>query len=80
MSGYGSETKYSAQQGFQGTANNLPPGGGETAPGSSYSSGGGVNDMLFNRYRLEMVKQLHGIHSTDSRSSFGVPPFSGHQV
>ena len=61
------ETKYSAQQGFQGVQPSHTP------PASSYHSGA---DFL-NRYKLEQtIRQLHGIHSADPRSSFGTS-FSG---
>ena len=86
MPGFGGlqETKYSDQHAYQGGQ----PGGGLPAPsqtppassagyhGSAGSAAGGFGDVL-NRYKLEQtIRQLHGIHSTDPRASFGAN-FSG---
>ena len=74
MAGFGGiqETKYSAQQGFAGSQHVAPS---QTPPSAGYP-GGGFNDVL-NRYKLEQtIRQLHGFHTTDPRTSFGAP-FSG---
>jgi hypothetical protein len=89
MPGFGGlqETKYSAQHAFQGgQAGSLPPPS-HTPPVSAAAAAayhgsagaaaaGGFGDVL-NRYKLEQtIRQLHGIHSTDPRASFGAN-FSG---
>ena len=79
-SGYGattgSETKYSAQQGFSQTAQ-TPPSSGASGYGAPGATSGGFGDVL-NRYKLEQtIRQLHSFSTTsDPRASFGAP-FSG---
>jgi hypothetical protein len=84
MPGFGGlqETKYSAQHAFhtgQSAGMSAPT---QTSPVSaaayhgSAGGAGGFGDVL-NRYKLEQtIRQLHGIHSTDPRTSFGAG-FSG---
>ena len=81
--GFSQETKYSAEQGFHGGAeaqaqppssSGTPPSSAAAASSAAYHAPGA--DFL-NRYKLEQtIRQLHGIHSADPRSSFGAP-FSG---
>ena len=63
------ETKYSAQQGFpppQAAPTSHTPPAASSAP--AYHSSGA--DFI-NRYKLEQtIRQLHGIHSADPRSTF----------
>jgi hypothetical protein len=87
MPGFGGlqETKYSAQHAFHGGQSSggmPPPPPAQTPPVSasayhgSAGGAGGFGDVL-NRYKLEQtIRQLHGIHSTDPRTSFGAG-FSG---
>ena len=67
------ETKYSAEQGFQGQEHHPPAS--ETPPASTpYQAGADI----FSRYKLEQtIRQLHGIHSADQRPGFGGTPFTG---
>jgi hypothetical protein len=85
MPGFGGlqETKYSAQHAFQGgqaaalpPPSHTPPVSAAAYHGSAGAAAGGFGDVL-NRYKLEQtIRQLHGIHSTDPRASFGAN-FSG---
>lgn len=75
MSGFnpGQETKYSAEQSFHSAEAGAPSA--ETPPSASAYHAPGAD--FLNRYKLEQtIRQLHGIHSADPRSSFGAP-FSG---
>jgi hypothetical protein len=81
MNGFasGQETKYSAEQSFQGQQQEHHPPASETPPASAaaYQQAAAGAD-IFSRYKLEQtIRQLHGIHSADQRPGFGGTPFTG---
>ena len=90
MNGF-SETKYSAEQSFQGQQQQQPPPppqqqevhhppASETPPASTaqYHATAAAGADIFSRYKLEQtIRQLHGIQSADQRPGFGGTPFTG---
>ncbi len=75
--GNGQETKYSAEQSFQGQQEHHPPAS-ETPPASTAAYHQAAGADIFSRYKLEQtIRQLHGIHSADQRPGFGDTPFTG---